>query len=45
VIPDFNIKRDLPFREPVVVEFTPAKRGVFKFTCGMEMLEGKIVVR
>jgi RND family efflux transporter MFP subunit len=45
VIPGFNIKRDLPFREPVVVEFTPAKRGVFKFTCGMEMLEGKIVVR
>jgi RND family efflux transporter MFP subunit len=45
VIPGFNIKRDLPFKEPIVVEFTPAKRGVFKFTCGMEMLEGKIVVR
>ncbi|HEY3137426.1 MAG TPA: efflux RND transporter periplasmic adaptor subunit [Blastocatellia bacterium] len=45
VIAGFNIKRDLPFKEPVVVEFTPAKRGVFKFTCGMEMLEGKIVVR
>jgi RND family efflux transporter MFP subunit len=45
VIPGLNIRRDLPFKEPVVVEFTPAKRGVFKFTCGMEMLEGKIVVR
>jgi cobalt-zinc-cadmium efflux system membrane fusion protein len=45
VIPEFNIKRDLPFNEPVVIEFTPAKRGTFKFTCGMGMLEGKIVVR
>ncbi len=44
VIPEFNIKRDLPFNEPVVVEFTPAKRGVFKFTCGMGMLTGKIIV-
>lgn len=44
VIPDFNIKRDLPFRERVVVEFTPTKRGEFKFTCGMGMLNGKIVV-
>lgn len=45
MIPEFNVKQDLPFKEPVVVEFTPAKAGVFDFTCGMKMLSGKIVVR
>jgi membrane fusion protein, heavy metal efflux system len=45
VIPEFNIKKDLPYKEPVVFEFTPTKAGVFDFTCGMKMLSGKIVVR
>lgn len=45
MIPEFNIKQDLPLKEPVVLEFTPAKAGVFEFTCGMKMLSGKIVVR
>lgn len=45
MIPEFNVKQDLPFKEPVVVEFTPAKAGVFDFSCGMKMLSGKIVVR
>ncbi|HSB12278.1 MAG TPA: efflux RND transporter periplasmic adaptor subunit [Blastocatellia bacterium] len=44
-IPEFNIKRDLPFKEPVTVEFTPAKKGVYSFSCGMGMLNGKIVVQ
>jgi membrane fusion protein, heavy metal efflux system len=44
-IPEFNIKRDLPVKEPVVIDFLPAKAGVFDFTCGMKMLSGKIVVR
>jgi membrane fusion protein, heavy metal efflux system len=45
MIPEFNIKQELPLREPVALEFTPAKAGVFDFTCGMKMLTGKIVVR
>lgn len=45
MIPEFNIKQDLPLKEPVVLEFMPAKTGVFDFTCGMKMLSGKIVVR
>ncbi len=45
MIPEFNIKQDLPLKEPVLLEFTPAKAGVFDFTCGMKMLTGKIVVR
>lgn len=44
-VPEFGIHRDLPFNEPVVVEFTPAKTGTFKFTCGMDMLRGSLVVR
>lgn len=44
-IPEFNIKQDLPLKEPVVLDITPAKAGVFDFTCGMKMLSGKIVVR
>lgn len=45
LIPDYRIKRDLPFNEAVVVEFTPNKRGASEFSCGMNMLRGKIVVR
>lgn len=45
LIPDYQVKRDLPFNEPVVVEFMPSKRGVSEFSCGMKMLRGKIVVR
>ncbi len=45
VLPDFNIHRDLPLNEPVVVEFTPKKAGTFTITCGMNMLRGKIIVR
>ena len=44
VISEYDIKRDLPLNEPVVVEFTPTKAGQFSFACGMNMLSGKIVV-
>ncbi len=45
VIPEYNIKRELPLNEPVFVEFTPDKTGEFVFTCGMNMLRGKIIVQ
>ncbi len=45
VLADYNIKRELPLNQPVVVEFTPAKTGEFKFACGMDMLRGKIIVK
>jgi plastocyanin domain-containing protein len=44
VIKDYDIKRDLPLNQPVVVEFTP-KKGEFTFACGMAMMRGKLVVR
>ncbi|MBI3653093.1 MAG: efflux RND transporter periplasmic adaptor subunit [Acidobacteria bacterium] len=45
VIPEYGIKRDLPFNEPVVIEFTPTKTGEVKFACGMDMIHGKILVK
>jgi plastocyanin len=45
VFPSLNIKRALPVNEPVRIEFTPAKSGDIAFACGMNMLEGVIVVR
>lgn len=43
-IPEYQINRELPLNEPVVVQFTPKKTGEFTFTCGMNMLKGKLVV-
>lgn len=45
VIPDYNIKRELPLNKPVVVEFTPKKTGEIAFMCGMNMFRGKVVVQ
>ncbi|MBO0726973.1 MAG: efflux RND transporter periplasmic adaptor subunit [Blastocatellia bacterium] len=45
VLAEYNIKRELPLNQPVVVEFTPVKTGEFKFACGMDMLRGKITVQ
>ncbi len=44
IIPKYNIKRDLPMNDPVVVEFTPEKSGEVDFTCSMKMVGGKITV-
>jgi plastocyanin domain-containing protein len=41
---DFGIARDLPAFKTTPIEFTPYKEGVFTFTCGMNMLRGKLVV-
>ena len=36
---------DLPLGEPVAVEFTPTEAGDVRFTCGMDMVTGQIVVQ
>ena len=41
---DFGIARDLPAFRTTSVEFTPDKAGEFVFTCGMNMLRGKVIV-
>lgn len=41
---DFGIARDLPPHKTTAIEFTPEKAGEFTFTCGMNMLRGKLIV-
>ena len=44
VFGDFGIARDLPAFRSTAVEFTPDRPGEFTWTCGMNMLRGKLVV-
>ncbi len=44
VFGDFGIARDLPAYKTTPIEFTPNKPGEFTFTCGMNMLRGKLIV-
>ena len=45
VLGDFKIRRKLPLNQKVTVEITPTKTGEFKFTCGMNMFHGKVIVK
>lgn len=45
VLSDFKIRRELPMNQKVSIEVTPQKSGEYKFSCGMNMYHGKIVVR
>jgi plastocyanin domain-containing protein len=42
---DFGIARDLPAYKTTPIAFTPNKAGEFTFTCGMNMLRGKLIVQ
>ena len=44
ILGDFGIARDLPAFKTTAVDFTPDKQGEFPFTCGMNMLHGKLIV-
>jgi len=44
VFGDFGIARHLPAFKTTTIEFTPEKPGEFTFTCGMNMMRGKLVV-
>lgn len=45
VFGDFRIARNLPAFKTTSIEFTPDKTGEFTFTCGMNMLRGKLIVK
>lgn len=45
VLGDFRIARDLPAFGTTAVEFTPERAGEFAFTCGMNMMRGKLIVK
>jgi plastocyanin domain-containing protein len=42
---DFAIARHLPAYTTTPIEFTPDKAGEFTFTCGMNMMRGKLIVQ
>ena len=44
VFRDFGIARDLPAFKTTAIEFTPEEPGEYTFTCGMNMMRGKLVV-
>lgn len=45
IMEKYNIKRDLPLNQPVVIEFTPLKAGQLEYTCSMKMVGGKIDIK
>ena len=45
IIPDYKIEKSLPLNKAVRVELTPSRNGELTFTCGMNMLRGKIIVQ
>jgi plastocyanin domain-containing protein len=45
VFPTLDIRRDLPLDEPVAVDITVPASGQVRFTCGMDMYRGAVVVR
>ena len=44
-IPTLGIRRELPLNEPVAIDLTMPPSGRVRFTCGMDMYEGALVVR
>ena len=44
VLPEFEIRRSLPAFEKTAIEVLPRRVGEFPFSCGMNMLHGKIRV-
>ena len=45
VFPALNVRKELPVGETVVVDLGPQKSGEIAFTCGMDMMKGKLVVQ
>lgn len=41
---DYGIARDLPAFKTTPIQFVPDKAGEFTFTCGMNMMRGKLIV-
>jgi plastocyanin domain-containing protein len=45
VFSEFKLRRDLPAFQTTIIDILPTNKGTFEFTCGMNMLRGKLVVR
>jgi plastocyanin domain-containing protein len=45
LMPDFGVAKTLPVGEPTLVEIKAPQPGEYKFTCGMQMFSGQVVVK
>lgn len=45
IFPAYNIRRELPLNQAVTIAFTPRKTGSFTYACGMDMMEGAMIVQ
>jgi plastocyanin domain-containing protein len=45
VVPSLAVRRALPLNQAVEVEFLPERAGDIALACGMNMLQGTIVVQ
>lgn len=45
VIPDFKVRKFLPFNTTVAIPITPKEAGEYEIVCGMNMFHGKILVK
>jgi len=45
LLPDFGVAKSLPLGEKTTIEIQPAKPGQYKYTCGMQMFSGQVVVK
>ena len=45
VFPSLGITRALPLNKPVSIRLSPDKTGDLNFSCGMNMLKGRVIVR
>jgi plastocyanin domain-containing protein len=44
ILGDLGVARDLPAFKTTTIEFTPEKAGEIIYTCGMNMIRGRIIV-
>ena len=44
LIPDENLKAELPLNKPVTLSFTPKRTGEIRYSCGMNMFTGVLQV-
>lgn len=44
-IPSKNIKKDLPLNKTVSIDLGKLEKGEVRFACGMNMVDGQIVVK
>ncbi len=45
ILPDFGVRNNLPVDKPHTITIMPSDAGEYKYSCGMNMFFGKVVVK